>query len=297
MAKDSKPDIQVLEDRVIRLKAQLMEYKQVRLYHSTKRRLSAVSDELAECISIINSVTSTESNSISPSSISAVQKDNPDRSEFTEETTDLCDIFLSGQSKDSPYVGPYSPKNITITYGKRIQLGYEVSTTEGCGILQVNQFWALLHMWYTNRFIPESRNPKFFYQSTRIHEWVDLLIIAAGRAINQQVLPQFTSEIVTWISQLNGPNDNLRSLPRCVMQLQDQSFVYGTKEAVLLELMVKPYLYDEAFYPEEKTSIRDGVIKNGRFNREELTLSKILEDSPGIVCTSNFDINKHKEVI
>jgi len=296
VAKDSKPDIQVLEDRVARLKSQLTEYKQVRLYNSTKRRLSAVGDELAECISIINSVISTESNSISPSSISAVQRDDPDRSEFTEET-DLFDIFLSGQSKDSPYVGPYSPRNITITYGKRIQLGYEVSTTEGCGILQVNQFWALLHMWYVNRFIPESRNPKFFFQSTRIHEWVDLLIIAAGRAINQQTLPEFTSEIVTWVGQLNGPNDNLRSLPRCVMQLQDQSFIYGTKEAVLLELMVKPYLYDEAFYPGERNSIRDGIIKNGRFDKEELLLSKILADTPGIVCTSSFDISKYKEVI
>ena len=191
VAKDSRPDIQVLEDRIVRLKSQLLEYKGIRLYSSTKRRLSAVAKELAGCISVIDSVINSNSNVISASSISALTECDLNIPEFTE-NDDLLDNFLleTPIGDDIPHRSTYSPKEIVSTYCKRLKEG---SSTEGniSGVLQVNQFWKLLNAWYQARFTPAIRDPKFRFKSDKIHEWIDLMMIAAGRALHEKMFPLF----------------------------------------------------------------------------------------------------------
>ena len=53
---NSRPDIQVLEDRVIKLKSQIEEFKGLRLYRVTKQRLAKVCSELEECSDILSEI-------------------------------------------------------------------------------------------------------------------------------------------------------------------------------------------------------------------------------------------------
>lgn len=298
MAKDSRPDIQVLEDRIVRLKSQLLEYKKMRLYSSTKRRLSAVAKELSECISIIDSITNNNSNVISASSLSAITEcDVLNIPEFTE-NDDLLDNFLLATpiGDDLQHRSTYSPKEIVSTYCKRLKEG---SSTEGnvSGVLQVNQFWKLLNSWYQARFTPAIRDPKFRFKSDKIHEWIDLLMIAAGRALHEKMFPLFVQQVYGWVNKLNGPDGELWVLPYSVMQYHTLESSFCTPEAVLFECMIKPFLYDASFYPNELHSVRNIVMTNGGYTAADLDLETIISNSTSIFCTSCFDIKKYKEVI
>ena len=166
--KNSRPDIQVLEDRIVRLKSQLVEYKDLRLYQTTKNRLSAVSDELEECIMMIHEIVNKDNNIISATSISAYEEypgEGP--SEFSSDG-DLLDTFLLSPLPDAdvPVAVKHSSKEIVKAYTARLQ---ECADTVGCssGILQVNQFCQLMNSWYKTRFTPTKRNPGFFFKADR----------------------------------------------------------------------------------------------------------------------------------
>lgn len=296
MAKDSRPDIQVLEDRIVRLKSQLLLYKDMRLYRSTKQRLSAVGQELADCISIIQSITTIDVNKIQPISSSALDDDTCiNNSEFEiSEDSDLMDTFPVLPKHSN--LSSYSAKTIVSMYGTRINEGF-VRDGSGTGILQANQFWNLLYSWYTNRYIPERRNPKFHFKASRIHEWVDLLIIAAGKAIHDRIYADFIQQFSTWVRNLNTSKDDLYALPYSVMYVQPVEPECCTLEAILLEYVIKPNLYDSAFYPEQLHSIRDIVTNSGLFQLSDLKLDSIISScSSTILCTSLFDITKYQEV-
>ena len=303
MPKNSRPDIQVLEDRIVRLKAQLLEYKELRLYTSTKNRLSKVADGLEDCISIINEIVTAETNNISNSSLSAVDESGFSISEFSTDC-DLIDTELlpklntstsiTSAVQDSPVSTEYSAKDITSFYSARIHESAE-SNGLSSGVLQVNQFWRLLDNWYSCRFNPPKRNENFRYKANRIHEWIDILMIAAGQALHEGTFPKFLQDMNDWSSSLNSDSDEGYVLPYCVMQLRQTLTTCCTKEAVLIEDMIKPFLYNKDFYPKERHSVRRIVMENSTFDESDLDLMKILDTSPRLIKTSSFDIDRYRE--
>ena len=290
MPKNSRPDIQVLEDRIVRLKAQLLEYKDIRLYKTTKNRLSAVGQELEECSMIINDIVTASTNNISASSLSALDDAGMSMSEFNEDG-DLFDVSLLS----STHSCSYSAKDIVSTYSNRLRQFAE-SEGRSTGIIQVNQFWQILNFWYQSRFTPAVRNPNFHFKANRIHEWIDLMMIAAGHSLHEGQFPSFISDMNAWIKLLNTPKDETWVLPYCVLQLAKADPSIYTQEAVLIESMVKPFIYDDSFYPNELHSIRKIVIDNSSFSTIDLSLESILQSCPRLLRTSSFNIAKYQEV-
>ena len=144
--------------------------------------------------------------------------------------------------------------------------------------------------------MPTSRNPKFYFKANRIHEWVDLLIIAAGRAVHERMFQRFLEDIYNWINKLGTSDEDVWALPYSVMQIRSLEKSFCTPEAVLFETMIKQFLYDQSFYPKEKHSVKQIVIERGGYTEDELTLSAIIESCPTIFRTSSFDITKYEEV-
>lgn len=293
MPKNSRPDIQVLEDRVVRLKNQLLEYKDLRLYGVTKKRLSAVAQELNECISIITDIVGEESNEISSSSLSALSEypgEGP--SEFSIDN-DLLDTLLLPPFEDGSNQSTYSSKEIVKTYSVRIQ---NCADTVGCssGILQVNQFCQLLNSWYQARFpAMRPKGSKFFFKADKIHEWVDLLILAAGSSLHNREFPSFVSGMNSWIKDLNTAKDQTWVLPFSVMQIKKSMGDACTEEAVLLERVVKSSIYDKDFYPDEKDSVKRIVIHNSSLTDDDLEIHSIIQSCGSrIIVTPSFDATK-----
>ena len=296
MSKSSRPDIQVLEDRVDRLCDQLLEYKEIRLYRTTKDRLAAVAKKLADCQLLINDIVSSDGTVASSTPLCNPPEYTSTLTEFNEDA-DLSDQFLMGPAKaESETSQNYSPKAIVSTYSKRFQEAFD---TEGhaTGIIQVNQFWQILNSWYQNRFTPQPRNPDFHFKANRIHEWVNLFIIAAGHALHNGLFPAFVSDTSAWIHNLNTSKDGGWVLPYSIMRLQPNLSESVTLEAVLIEKMVKPFVYDEDFYLEEMRTIYLMAANTNTDPENDLSIQSILERCPKLVRTSSFDIKKYdKEV-
>lgn len=295
MPKNSRPDIQVLEDRIVRLKAQLLEYKDLRLYKATKRRLASVSSELEECISIINEIVDAGTNNISSSSMSAYDVyPGTGLSEFSADG-DLLDTSLLTDIECPSYTQGLSNAEIVSNYSHRLK---QCSESIGCrsGILQVNQFCQVLNSWYQARFTPRLRNPNFYFKARRIHEWIDLMMIAAGNSIHQKLFPEFINDIDSWVRDLNTPKDQGYILPYSVMHLKAFDASICTQEAALLEIMLKPHLYDANFYETEMNSVRKIVMNNSDFSSNDLKVKQILDScSSNLIVTSSFDASKYEE--
>ena len=292
MPKNSRPDIQVLKDRVTRLKAQLREYSELRLYSVTKRKLNSVSEELAECIEIINSIITSDINNIGYDTMSSLDEGCQvvSISEFSSES-DLSDSIFSLTSQPK-----YSSKEIVSIHAKRIA---ECEQTLGyvTGVIQINQFIQILNSWYQNRFTPEKRNQSFYFKAARIPEWIDLLILSAGYEINQGTFPAFVDDMHKWISDLNTDKDGNWVLPYRVSKLK-QMIPKGqgaTLEAVLIELIVKGKLYDSEFYPDRLRSVSRIVIENSGFSADSLKVDNIIRSCPRLITTSSFNIAKYQE--
>ena len=293
---NSRPDIQVLEDRVIRLKSQIEEFKGLRLYKVTKQRLSAVCSQLDECASILSEIV--EGNAtVTRDSISAFRESPSDGILEFSDDTDLSDIFIAYplQNKSQSDM-MLSPKIIVKTYSERIQT---CADDLGCssGIIQVNQFCQLLNRWYQTRFAPSSiRNPNFRFRASRICEWIDLLIIAAGNALVQEMFPSFLSDMYSWIDSLTNDQEQTWPLPYSVMQLKPLVSTCCSKEAILIEKVLKPSLYDSSFFFESMHTVETIYSNSFGIHGDELELSKILQSCPKLTVTSSFDINKFREV-
>lgn len=299
MTKNSRPDIQVLEARVDRLKAQLLEYRDIRTYEVTKRRLLRVADELEECLSIIGEITDQDKRPVTPVELRDVISPNPE-TEFEAVDSDLMDIFSipessskSSNDAESLTYSDYSPRFIVKTFKDRIQECAETAT----GILQVNQFSYLLKDWYNERFTPTSAfsQNKFFYKASRIHEWIDLLILSAGKSLREGKFIEFQARIENWVKTLNTTKDERWVLPYSIIQDRDESGPeYYTKEAVLIEMLLKDILYSEDFYSGEKNSVYDAVRKARFFSEEDVSIDSILHDCTEMIVTSSFDASKYR---
>ena len=207
----------------------------------------------------------------------------------------MIDTFLlSPTENEAQTEESYSAKEIVRTYSSRLRESAE-SEGRGTGIIQVNQFWQVLNFWYQNRFTPLTRNPNFHFKANRIHEWIDLLILAAGHALHEGQFPTFISDMNAWTKDLNTSKDDAFVLPFCVMRMNKLEPTYCTQEAVLIEDMVKPFIYNSEFYPNELHSVKEIVINNSRFTKDDLALETILQECPRLLRTSSFDIAKYQE--
>ena len=298
MADIRRPDIQVLEDRIKRIKSQIAEYKGLKVYSSTQKRLAAVRDDLAFCLTQLDNILCCNESSAKPVDlVSGVFKvllesdklgdlDN-NLQTFEDDLNDVFSISISGQA-DS-----YPPKTIVSNYHKRLM----TCAIEPSGILQFNQFCQDLSSWFEARFSSDSCNSNFKYRADRIHEWIDLFIIAAGSALHDMTFAAFRSELSDWLAKLQTEEDWNWVVPEGVMRFQKYKASDCTKEAILLERIVKSTLYDDSFYPSLRDSIAQIVIKSGRFSAEELRTDSILADCKRfLVVTSSFDPEKYQEV-
>lgn len=290
---NSRPDVQVLEDRVVRLKSQIEGYKGLRLYKATKQKLSSVCCDLEECIEILNDAIQGGSNFVGLTSISAFE-DSPAESlpEFSVDSdSDLSDTLILYSTK--PSESSSSPKNIVKSYAARMQ---QCADSIGCssGIIQVNQFCQLLNSWYQIRFAPTPiRNPNFKFKATRICEWIDLLMAAAGNALHTGMFASFLSDIHAWLDLVKGDDEQVWPLPYSVMQLQKSGTDCYTREAILLERIVKPSLFDESFYADKLHTIETAYRAAFNTDDKELLTSSIIGSCPKLIVTSSFDSSKY----
>lgn len=287
MPKNSRPDIQVLEARVVRLKTQLLEYKEIRTYDITKRRLAAVGNELEECLAIIDEITQSKSQQsivrgISPSEVL------DDVNEFNDDG-DLADLLFEEPTESTKDAHGYAPKTIISNYAMRLKECSETPT----GILQVNQICYLLYSWFTARYTPKIKNPNFYYKASRIHEWIDLLLIACGQAIHKGEFPIFIAQVDNWIENLGTSKDEGWMLPLEVRKIGDADDNY-TKEAIVAEKIIKDVLYDSDFYGDLKDSVSRIVIQKRNYPENSITIKELLEDCPKLIPTSSFDIKKYQ---
>lgn len=293
MPKNSRPDIQVLEARVVRLKAQLLEYKEIRTYEITKKKLSNVALELQECISIIGDITEQGKAQVDTKVMSLVSDtaaESLSPMEF-DDSGDLSDILSLDESPEADVVSSvtYEPKQILRSFSSRIKDCADVAS----GIIQVNQFSGLLNYWFQTRFSTTISYPQFHYKADRIHEWINLLIFAGGYALHSDRFPSFKSTVNSWIEALGSPKGENWVLPKDILDIQFKLPQYSTLEAVLLEKILKPQIYDESFYPSERDYIAKIVMDNSGYSPDQLTVASILEHCPGLVCTSSFDASRY----
>lgn len=275
------PDIQSIESRLNKIEEQLALYEGKSVYSVTRRRLADVKAQLEKCLSTIDAIligADYTPHNISYSSVSTTEVDS---------SNNLSDLLLSDFECDLiSEVEQYKPKYIMATYRKKFNEMTQVSS----GILQVNQVINVMNLWFQKRYSVSPENSNFRYKADRVHEWIDLVIIAAGYALSTKMFAVFRSDLEEWINSINTDTDRNWILPKNIMRFHKSSVADYTEEAILLERIIKYHLYDDEFYPSLKDSIEKIVICSGRFGSERLSTSQIVEDCKGSwIVTSNFN--------
>jgi len=296
-----RPDMWVLQDRVARLQAQIKEYTDYNMYYTTKCKLKQVAMDLQECIDTINEIVQddfTESVSTDQIDDSIVIMPSESVSEpVSTSSSDLTELFNGQKDTSEPssivsYNYPYSSKFIVSQYDRR----FNKCANSSFGVLQVNQLCKLMNRWYSNRFGLESKNPEFHYKAGRLHEWVDLILLSAGRAIHDETFLNYTSEFDKWIKQLGTADDELWPLPSIASGSRSSPLCdYYTKEAIVLERLIKPVLYNSAFYPRESDSVERIVREHNPYSEDELELANLMNSCPSLIVTGSFDLSHYQE--
>lgn len=286
--------MQVLEDRVVRLKSQIEQFKGLRLYNVTKQRLARVSDELEDCVAILAQIIGDAHVDDSVSTINHSQYSPEAISEFSNsDDDDLSDLLYSSDTeRDShPNSSNYSSKFIVGTYSARLQQCVD-SVSAVTNIVEVNQFMQLLNDWYQARFTPREgiRNPRFYFKSSSIHDWIDLMMLAAGSSMHEHRFEVFVSDMYAWIATLNTSDDSTWALPYSVLQFKQQNYGAVTLEAIMLEKLIKPSLYDESFYKHYVDSIECMYTETTGVTSNMLELNTILNK-----CFSSRSISPFAE--
>ena len=296
----SRPDIQVLEDRIARIKKQITECTKYKYYSITKQRFDIMYDQLDECMSMLASITgrSNKSEDIDLNSTHH-SKNSPENyicPSLYDESDDISDDEFSDITDDNlglPSLSNYTPREIVCKYRDGLQDCCDFGITSG--IIQIGQFCILLNDWYKARFVPDNRNPKFFFKASRIREWLNLFILSAGYSLHYKQFDIFVASTRNWIETLNTAYDDCWVVPSDVLRIRSKENKGSNKEAILIEDMIKPCIYNKEFYPEELHSIRDMVSKNEDFIDDKLDFKSLLESMPQLVVTSTFDITKYTE--
>ena len=295
----SRPDIQVLEDRIARIKKQITECTKYKYYSITKQRFDIMYDQLDECMLMLASITGRNKSKDIDLDSAHHSKNSPENyicPSLYDESDDISDDEFSDITDDNlglPSSSNYTPREIVCKYRDSLQDCCDFGIT--CGIIQIGQFCILLNDWYKARFVPNNRNPKFFFKASRICEWLNLFILSAGYSLHHKQFDIFVATTRNWIETLNTAYDDCWVVPSDVLRIRNKENKGFNKEAVLIEDMIKPCIYNKEFYPEELHSIRDMVSKNEDFIDDTLDFKSLLESMPQLVVTSTFDITEYTE--
>lgn len=255
------PNIDAVENKAAKLFRDLRLFENQSYYVPTKRRLLAVKEVLQSCINLIDVVVA------APSSRTPSLPSSPLPEAMNSQTVDPLP----------------SPKRDVREYRNRLQ------NLPDTGIVQVNQVATQLSRWYCARFTPSHRNSDFHFRSEKIGEWIDSFLLAAGYALHTDSMSKFVSEIESWVQQIEEDPSMLWPMPPIVANAYRDLNIYCTKEAILLELVIKPRIYDASFYSERLHTITKIVTDNMLINNSELTVLGLLKSCPNFIPTSAFE--------
>lgn len=200
------------------------------MYAKTVERCKSVKDELLECIKVLDS--------------------------FIEESSAEP---LSATEIVMPQVIPAAEKEEVALTSKAIMKHYSESLLQlnsaNSNILEVSMCCRLLASWFGNRYMPEIKNPKFFYKATKIHNWIDAIMITFGEAVHENRAHIYASEMNDWITSLISDLDNVWPLPYFIQQQLKSDYIDVSYEAVVIEHIIKPKIFNSEFYPEYADTI------------------------------------------
>ena len=291
----SRPDMQVVQDRVKRLKYDLTWYPKNKLYGPTKKKLLEIKKDLLDCIlsidEAVNSDVDTSSTVDLDSNWDATQQCN---NTVINETDLTCDLTSSLDTIDNhetlEEVEQYNPKYIMSTFRRRLV----DNTNTSFGIIQVSRMWFTIVLWFEKRYSRDSSNSQFKYKASNICNWIDLILIAAGYAIHTRIFNSFINEFNSWIETLGTDKDRNWILPQNIMNIKKSGNYIYTAESVLLEQMIKSLLYDSTFYASLLHSVKNTVLQNRDYTEEELSIENMIENNEGKwTITSDFNIDKY----
>lgn len=312
-------DVELLEQRAERLYTQLDKHRDYKTYAPTRHRLMAVKRKLTDCIEILNKLTKEDEAKalfrlvdpvLDTDSLPVPNIDSTSIAKIEARLSYLENqLKVSGKSSepvktsssklrvDTKPTSSYTSSFIVSQFCTRIHNCSSKAVMEGFGIIEINQLSKLFDSWYTAKFHPDFRKKDFRFKAVRIAEWIDWFILSAGYSIADGKFLQFRSEVEEWINQLSidtSPS-HVYPVPCIVSQVNTYVSYNYTKQAVLIESILKPYLYDTSFYPEKLHSIRQIVMQQTGLSESDLSVRSILNGNHGFVVTSSFDWNRYND--
>lgn len=195
------------------------------MYAKTVERCKSVKEQLEECIGILDLFIEE----------SAEEQSVP-------EVVDVAEVIDTIDEE----VSSMPSKEIMRHYAENL---FKLSNTD-TNILEVSMCCRLLASWFGNRYMPEIKNPKFFYKASKIHNWIDAILITYGEAVHNNRVHIYCSELNDWISSLITDLDNVWPLPYFIQQRIKSNYLEIPYEAVVIEHLIKPKIYGPRFYPE-----------------------------------------------
>ena len=301
-------DVSVLDARARKLLEQIAEYRGVHIHASTRRKLLELDKTMKECSKEIKKVCKCELSSIPSTNskdkgidyLNLLNQNSQRRYQFKGGRyvyiePSNASSSLNSTSQYPNTVSDYSPRGIILQYCKGFKnITYEACT---CGIIEVAQFSYILNNWYSKRFVPTYKNEKFFYKAANIKDYINLMILACGYSLSQGIncFQDFIRDTERWTSTLNTKKDDNYPLPEFIFKFRNMSQDVYTEEAVLLERIIKPCIYNDTFYPEELNSIKSYIVNNNIMDNGDLSTEAILKYSKVLTVTSSFDPSKYME--
>lgn len=244
-----------------------------RVTSATKQNHLEMKRKLLECLELVDEL---------------LEQDNVVFDETpAEDSCDLDDILipevLPSLNKPTPTLDEsrpkdkYTPKFIIHNYARRLEVAVEDDYESSVA----SNFVVLLDSWFKQRFLPSIPDPTFHYTASRITEWVDILILSYGKAVHDDRDADFRADFRGWLSDLQTRTDKW-PVPSSVRNVVDSGRTADyTQEAVLIEKLVKPHIYDSEFYSTKMNSVANIVIEHNQ-DVELLDINKMADNCPNI---------------
>jgi len=201
---------------------------------------------------------------------------------YTQQLEKLLDELSSPENEEdlvdySEISTSYSGKTIVNTYSH----AFKNCTNCSFGVIEFGIFASLTNEWFSARFTPEIRNPKFKYKADRISRWLDIMIIAFGAYAHEGTVDTYQDMMHEWIQQISSDFSEIWPMPYFITSFEDSVYTNDyTPEAILLERLYKPHVYDRNFYHHMLDSVEKTVIFY----------------QPDLKSLSNIDLIKHSNV-
>ena len=293
-------DVESLKNKANRIKNQLHKYEGRLIYSPTKKKLVEVSVILKECNNIIDKLTEGSRSKQSQSTTKNVTNFNDVSStvdkareailepiscnsvdDGSDINVDLSDVLPLSNKPDNRYI----PKYIVGSYIAKLSL-FSINNDFSTGFVEVDEFSNLLNNWFKIRYLHHAEN--FNYRAEYISNYIDLMILKAGHSLHLGAFNDFVSTVNQWLSDLSF-NSSKYSVPVEVSSITKLANKGATLEAVLIEKLIKPYIYDDSFYPDKLNSIEDKYLESSSqlLNKDIITVNYLINLCPTVTLVSN----------